>query len=328
MFPHLDQRVVVGPGIGVDCAVVDMGSTLWVIKSDPITFATDQIGWYLVQVNTNDLATTGAVPRWLTITLLLPENSATDDLVNQIAGQVSQASLEKGITVIGGHTEITTGIDRPILMGTLIGEVQPANFIKPGNCSPGDRVLVTKSAAIEATALLARELPNQVLQVLDPQEVAEAANYLYRPGISVLEDAKIACTAGGVTAMHDPTEGGIATALWELAEASQHTLRIRPSTIPITPLTALICKHFKIDPLASISSGTLLIAAAPGAAGKVIEELQGAGIQCTDIGIIEEGPPLVIDEDSQDTGLLPRPARDEIARIFESQANPDFPSRQ
>src|SRR2546426_4919244 len=137
--PATDARVRLRPGPGLDCAVVDLGDRLLVFKSDPITFATEDIGWYLVQVNANDLATTGAVPRWLMLTMLLPEGASTPSQVERWAEQVYAACRDLGIDVIGGHTEVTHGLARPILAGTLVGEAQPQRLVTPRGAQPGDR---------------------------------------------------------------------------------------------------------------------------------------------------------------------------------------------
>ena len=313
--PQADPRLLFGPRVGFDCAVLDFGDRLLVLKSDPITFATDSIGWYLVQVNSNDIATTGAVPRWLLVTALLPEGSTTAVLVEEIVGQVYEACAALGISVIGGHTEITHGLDRPILAGTLIGEVAREKLITPQGMQTGDRVLLTKGVPIEATAILANEFPGRLAKVLSPEELILAQNFLHDPGISVLRDAQIAQTAGQVTAMHDPTEGGLLSALWELAEAGNKTLKIDLEAVPIPPLSRRICDAFEFDPLATIASGSLLLTAAPADTPAIITALIENGIPGAEIGRVEDGPPVVLDEGTG--SLLPRPDQDEIGRVYE-----------
>lgn len=315
--PVQDERLVLGPGVGLDCAVIDAGPTLWVLKSDPITFASDEIGWYAIQVNANDIATTGATPRWFLMTLLLPEGSTTEDLVEQIGQQVFQACREIDVSVIGGHTEITYGLDRPILVGTLIGEVDRQRLVTPRGARPGDRLLLTKGVPIEATAILAREFPQLAREALSPAELAQACGFLHDPGISVLREARLAMGAGQVTAMHDPTEGGLASALWELAEASQCSLVVDPSAVPIPPLSARLCQAFAIDPLAAIASGALLLTAPSGDARSIRQALVAEGIPCAEIGEVEKGPVSVQREARDGLEPFPRPERDEIARIFE-----------
>ena len=308
-----DPRLLLGPGIGLDCAVVDTGEQLTVYKSDPITFATDQIGYYLVQVNANDIATTGARPLWLLVTLLLPEGTTTSAMPDAIMGQVREASRELGVVVIGGHTEITAGLDRPIAIGTMVGEVARGSLVSPLGASVADHVLLTKGVPIEATALLAREFPGRLRRVLTETEIAEAQNYLFCPGIGVTTDARAALGAGRVTAMHDPTEGGIITALWELAEASRKTLRVDPRKIPVPALARRVCQAFSIDPFSSIASGALLLTVPSDSAEPTCEALARAGIKCADIGVVLDGPAAV----EQQTGVVwSRPARDGVTKIF------------
>ncbi len=314
--PQDDPRLLLGPQVGVDCAVLDFGDRLLVLKSDPITFATADIGWYLVQVNSNDIATTGARPRWLLVTALLPEGTTTADLVEEIAGQVYTACAEKGISVIGGHTEITHGLDRPILAGTLIGETTRDKLITPQGMRPGDRLLLTKGVPIEATAILANEFADRLHDVLSAAELAQAQNYLHDPGISILRDAQIALSAGDVTAMHDPTEGGLLSALWELGEASDKTLLVDLEAVPVPPLAARICAAFDLDPLAAIASGALLFTAPIQDVPAIIAALAASGIACAAVGDVESGPAAVLD--ARTRRALPRPDRDEIGRAYES----------
>jgi hydrogenase expression/formation protein HypE len=316
--PVQDRRVLLGPGVGLDCAVIDLGSTLLVFKSDPITFATDEIGWYAVQVNANDIATTGAAPAWFLMSLLLPDGRTDAALVEQISQQVFEACEHIGASVIGGHTEITHGLERPIVMGTLIGEVSKENLVTPRGACPGDRLLLTKGIPIEATAILAREFPEKLRELLDEEEIAQASNYLFDPGISVLKDAQLAVQAGSVTAMHDPTEGGLAAALWELAEACGMGIVFDPESVPVPELAKKICRVFEIDPLGAIASGALLLAAANVDSENICRALEKENIPCVEIGWIEAGEPEVWQATNFGKELLEWPKRDEIARIFDS----------
>jgi hydrogenase expression/formation protein HypE len=318
--PINDPNIVLGPGPGLDCAVLDVGDDLLVLKSDPITFTTDQIGYYLIQVNANDIATTGAEPRWLLITLLLPENKTTSESVRQLTGEIFDACSKLNVSVIGGHTEVTTGLDKPIAVATMLGVVTRDRLVVPTGACPGDRILVTKGVPIEATAILAREYSDSLVGAFSESDVNKAQDYLMDPGISVVRDSKIALDAGAVTAMHDPTEGGIINALWELADACQHTLVVDSTRIPVLPLAALICGHFKIDPLSAISSGALLITSPPDESMKIAKSLTDAGINCSDIGYIQAGKSMVYDSADGRNLELPRPDQDEIARYFSSQS--------
>jgi hydrogenase expression/formation protein HypE len=315
--PITDERVILGPGIGLDCAIIDLGSSLLAIKSDPITFAVDEIGWYAVQINANDIVTTGAVPRWFVATVLLPEGKTDKALVDSISTQMFNACRELDISFIGGHTEITHGIQRPIIAGTLIGEVDRQHLVTPRGASPGDRILLTKGVPIEATAILAREFPHRLEVELGAETLQEAAGYLHQPGISVERDARIAVNAGRVTAMHDPTEGGLAMALWELSEACGHSLLVDTRRVTIPEVSARICQVFGLDPLATIASGSLLLTVTAEDAGAVCQALEDEGILCAEIGHVEEGPLAVWDTAHDPRVKLPRPERDDIIKAYE-----------
>jgi hydrogenase expression/formation protein HypE len=314
--PVSDPRVVQGPGVGLDCAVIDIGDRFLVLKSDPVTFATDEIGEYLVQVNTNDIATTGALPRWLLVTLLLPEGGTTPELAETIFEQIYDACRRMDISVVGGHSEITYGLDRPIAVGALIGEVEHDRLVKPSGARAGDRLLLTKGVPVEATAIIGHELSAELSAVFSDEELDRARAFLRDPGISILMDARVAMESGQVTAMHDPTEGGLVTALWELAQASGRTLVFDPDAVPVPDLSARLCRHLGIDPLASIASGALLLAAAPGDAGRIRAAVEAAGIICREIGRVEEGEPAVFRTGADGKKPCPLPDRDEIARLF------------
>jgi len=317
--PISDPRIVLGPGVGIDCAVIDMGYSLLVLKTDPITFATDEIGWYCVQICANDIATTGASPRWMLTTLLLPENS-TEKEVFEITDQMNRACKAMNISLIGGHTEVTHGISHPILTGTMIGEVDHASLITQRGAKIGDKVLLTKGIPYEAAAILAREFPHLLESVLTKEELCTAADFLYHPGISITRDSQIARSAGHVTSMHDPTEGGLAAALWELSQASHTALVINKNDILIPELPGRICAHFGLDPLSTIASGALLMTVEAEDADKICVALEEEGISCAIIGQVSEDQEGVWDNSSGKQARLLYPERDEIARFYEEHA--------
>jgi hydrogenase maturation factor len=317
-FPQTDPRVILGPGLGLDCAVIDLGPRYLVIKTDPITFVAESIGWYAVQVNANDLATTGAAPRWFTAALLLPEGATSEDMIMGIGQDMQTACEAIGVTIVGGHTEVTSSLDRPILVGTMIGEVNREDLITPRGSRPGDRLLLAGTVPIEGTAILAQTFPEELSASLSPAGLREAQAYLHRPGISVLPAARLACETGQVTSMHDPTEGGLAGALWELAAASGHSMIFSPEAVPISALSAKICAHFDLDPLATIASGALLLTASAPGTEAIIQVLAREGINCAEIGHVAAGPPEVRVAGPRGSTVFPRPPRDELARLFES----------
>ena len=316
--PMLDPRILLGPGVGLDCAILDMGATCLVMKSDPITFATEDIGWYAVQICSNDIATTGAQPRWFLTTLLLPEGKTTTEMVEKIGDQVFAACIEKNISVVGGHTEITYGLDRPFLMGTMIGEVAKEQLITPKGAKAGNKLLITKGIPIEGTAIIAKEFPEKVQTLLGKEEQQQASDFIHTPGISILKDAQIAIQAGTVTAMHDPTEGGLAAALWEMATACENTLVIKQEQIGIPELSKKICEAYDIDPLATIASGALLMAVEASDSQSIQDALQKENIACMEIGFIEAGESKVFSETNAGRDLLTWPQRDEITLLFET----------
>lgn len=317
-LPTQSERVIVGPGIGLDCAVVEFGERCLVFKSEPITFATHQIGWYAVQIAANDIATTGARPQWMLLSLLLPEKKTTPSLVKKIAEEVSETCRQMGIVLIGGHTEITSGLDRPILVSTLIAETAREKVITPLGAKHGDVLILTKGIPIEATALLAKEFPERLRGILSKTELYQAQNFLKEPGISVSRDSEIAVKAGEVHAMHDPTEGGLATALWELAHASQKTLVIDPTKIFIPQLSRKVCDTFGLDPLGTIASGALLIAASAESGPGIVKAMERENIDAAVIGTIESGQPAVYRITQHGRQLLTKFTRDEIARVYET----------
>ncbi len=315
-FGGQDERLIVGPRVGEDAAVLDMGDRYLVLKSDPITFATGEIGWYVVHINANDIATTGATPRWLLLTLLLPEQGTTPALVEDIFAQVSAACAALDIVLCGGHTEITHGLDRPIAVGLMAGEMDKADLVCTGGAQVGDALLLTKGIAIEGTAVLAREMAERLAGQVDAEVLARSRRFLHRPGISIVREAAI---IGGVArphAMHDPTEGGLSTGLWELAEASGKGIEVDGAAIPVLPETQAICRALGLDPLGLLASGALLVAAAPDDTPQMAAALAAEGIAARIIGRVVEGPPQVSLRTAE--GVIPFPTfeRDELARLF------------
>ncbi len=313
-----DPRIVVGPGIGQDAAVIGVGDRCLVAKSDPITFATDEIGRYAVHVNANDIACCGARPRWFLATLLLPESPQNARLAEDIFAQIADACRSLDIALAGGHTEITAGLERPIVVGHMLGEVDRQRFVTSAGARVGDVLILTKGIAIEGTAIIAREKPAALRDTSLEDVLTRAAGWLHDPGISVVRDAMLACETGGVHALHDPTEGGLATGLFELAEASQVGLEIEAAAIPVLPECRLLCERLGLDPLGLIASGALLIAADSDAAGTICERLQSSGIAAVRIGrVVERERGLTLLEADGTRRPLPDFSRDEIARLFE-----------
>lgn len=307
-----DASVIVETNYGFDAAAIRVGGETVLVKSDPITFATSDAARYLVAVNANDIACLGGIPRWMTVVSLLPENATSRELVEQQFVELQRACELEDVSLIGGHTEITIGIDRPLLIGTMIGTVGPTGLLEPGQAQAGDELWLTHSVAIEGTALLASEREEELLAALGPDIVGVAKSLLIEPGISVSRDARALLGTGVVTALHDPTEGGVATAIHEIAAASRLGVEVDGAAIPILPETAAIAEHYGIDPLGLLSSGALLVATIPG----MEVDLHAHMVPMTRIGVLTDTPGHLTMTTAGGSEPLPRFDSDELTRAL------------
>jgi len=310
-----DPSILLGPDIGLDCAVVRSGDSLLVLKSDPITFASEDIGWYAVQVNANDIATTGTRPAWFLATILLPGSKTDEALVTSIFDQIGSACQELGILWVGGHSEVTHGLDRPILAGTMMGVTTQEALITPRGLRPGDAILLTKGIAIEGTSILAREFAPH-LSGLPRGAIERAKGFLQDPGISVVPEALAAAKTGKVHAMHDPTEGGLAMGLWEFARAAGVAIEVERAKIAVLPETEALCARLDVDPMALIASGALLLGASTPDAAEVIHAIEACGVPVRAIGQAMQGSGVFWVDDDKREPMVP-PARDALAEIYE-----------
>ena len=308
-----DSSVVLGPKIGEDAAVIDFGDRFLIAKTDPITFATEEIGWYAVHINANDVAVCGARPRWFQAALLLPEASP-EDLAEQIFAQMDRAMKELGVALVGGHTEITYNLARPIVVGSMFAEIEKEKLVRKTNVRVGDEIILTKGIVIEGTAIIAREREKELKKDFPPEFIQRARNYLYEPGISVVEDALIAAGAGA-HAMHDPTEGGLTMGLWELAAASGKGIIFYEDQVPILPESKELIMRFGLNPFGTITSGSLLVAISPEHSRELLARYEEKGIKAAKIGEITPGGLYVRREGK--IYDLEYSEKDEITKIFE-----------
>jgi hydrogenase maturation factor len=318
-YTRNDSRIVVTPGIGKDATVISFGDRYLVAKTDPITFATDQIGWYAVHINANDVAAVGGTPRWFLATLLLPEGKTGPKEVEKIFSQIFGACEELGVILCGGHTEISYGIDRPIVVGQMLGEVEKKKLVSPDKIRLGDEIILTKGIAIEGTALIAREWKNLSASV-GKRFVQRCQRLLQKPGISVVLESQVAQEVAEVHAMHDPTEGGLATGLHELASAAGFGMMVEMEKISVLPETAVLSQKLKLEPLGLLGSGSLLIVVKPKDSGKVVKALKAKGVPASVIGRIWEKRRGIKVMEKDEIKDLPLFARDEVARLFEGSA--------
>jgi len=310
-----NSRIIVGPKIGEDAAVLDFKDRALVVHSDPITGAIENMGWLAINVCTNDIATRGIRPKWVLIVMLLPQNFDSDKL-KKITKQMDKAAKEVGVAIIGGHTEVTSSVNRPVTVSTAIGEAEKERFVRTSGAKIGDRIIVTKGAAIEGTAILSTEMDKLLHVRIDKRLIQRARRFIEMT--SVLEDALTAIEVGGVHAMHDATEGGVAGALQEVAWASNIGIISHEEKIPIYKETEAICKALKIDPLKTISSGALVIFCHPNKAEEIVDALRRKGIQASIAGetLRKEEGCYILRRDGSRLDLSV-PVKEELWRISE-----------
>ena len=315
VFNHLGaegERVLIPPRVGIDASAIDFGERILVATSDPITGASKHIGFYAVNVNANDVAVMGAKPKWFLATILLPEY-ADEGLLREIMEDLDRSAKKLGVAIIGGHTEITVGLDRPIVLGTMLGETTKDKLISAANARAGDRIILTKGLAIEGTSIIAGEREEELKKEFGVKFVEEAKGFLWK--ISVVKDAMIASSIG-VHAMHDPTEGGVANSLHEIADASNLGFRVYYDNMLIADETKKICEYFDLNPLALISSGALLISASPEKAGEIVNALKKAGIESSIIGEFIDNPEKRVIVKEGKEYPLEQPETDEVWKLF------------
>jgi hydrogenase expression/formation protein HypE len=310
-LPAKNPDVILGPQVGIDAAVINLSGRNLAVTSDPITLAGDLAAYYCVHVNANDLAVMGAIPKFMTVVGLFPPSPL--ETIKRISRDLAACAGQLGITLIGGHTEITLAVNTPIICACLFGPLAGKRIISSANARPGDVVIMTKSAALEASAIIAREKTSFLKKKgFTSRQIGKIKNFLFKPGISILPEAKLALTAG-CSAMHDATEGGILTALWEISEAAGVRVEIDPEKIPVLPETVNVCRLWKINPLRAISSGALLVTIPSKKAGKLLTALKKITIEATVIGTVRKGPPTLADPA---TGRNFGPSEDEIVKIY------------
>jgi hydrogenase maturation factor len=281
------EEVVLGSSVGIDGAVINIGNKSFIVSMDPITGALERIGWEAVNVNANDIATFGVEPAFLISCILLPEN-ADKRIIETICTQLNEAATILGMAIVGGHCEVTPGLTNPVVVGCAIGVTEKGNYITAAGAKPKNKLILTKSAGIEGTSILATDRQKQLEKTLSTETLRNAKN-LYKQ-ISIVKEAVTAYKIGGVHAMHDPTEGGIAGGIHEMADASNLSVKIYEEKIHIKPETIEICRFFKIDPLQLIASGSLLIAAQPDSAEEIVNVLRRDKIPAEIIGEFHTQP--------------------------------------
>lgn len=304
--------VLIGPALGEDACALEARGEVLVASTDPITFTSENLGYYAVNINANDVATMGARPRWFLAALLLPEGSDGRQ-VGRMFDDLASACRAIGVSLVGGHTEVTSAVARPLMVGTMLGTVARRKLVRPERAREGDAVLLTKRLAIEGTAIIARERRRRVARILGVRGAARARSMLFKPGISVLEEAMAAVGAAPVHAMHDPTEGGFISGVRELALVTGRGVEICEDRVPVYEETREVCRDFGLNPLGLIASGALLIVASRRSAGRIRAAIRRKHIECVQIGSMGgKGCRLVRDGKGRP---FPAAGVDEITRI-------------
>ncbi len=319
----VDPQVLIGPKIGEDAAVIDLGKGTdhyWVVTADPITFTTEEIGYYGVVVNVNDIATRGGIPKWFLATLLFPEKGSNVGVIEKVFSQIHNACERFHISFIGGHTEITPGIEKMILSGHMIGEVKKDRLVATSGARAGDLLLLIKGVCIEGTSIIAWEKEKDLLaRGIDPSLIQRAKAFIFDPGIDVLRAAQIACQAASVHSMHDPTEGGLINGVVEIAMASEKEIEVNLKKIPIYDESRILCREYHLEPLGVIASGALLLTVSPSDVPPLQKAFAEASIPLQVIGKVNKGRPRVwTTRDGKGRKELKLLARDEILKIYEN----------
>jgi len=280
------KEVLVGAAIGEDNAIIDFGDEICALSTDPITGTTKHIGKLAVYISCNDVSSSGAEPIGIMLTILAPP-TVTEKDIETIMKEAGEAAKELNVEIIGGHTEITDAVNRVVVSSTVIGKQKKENMIHSKKAKVGDKILMTKYAAIEGTTILAKELRDYLIDKIGEEKIQEARN-MYKH-ISVMKEG-IICGKVGVNYMHDITEGGILGAVWEAAVAIGKGVKIYEDLIPIKDVTKEIANILNIDPYRLISSGSMLIIVDEEKVDLLKEELGKDDIKVTEIGeVVEEG---------------------------------------
>lgn len=281
---YRNPEVLTRPGIGEDCAVVDFGEYECVMSTDPITAAVNEIGRLAIHITCNDIASNGIQPLGIMLAVMLPVGTTEED-ISLMMQQAGQTAAELGVEIIGGHTEITSAVNTPVIVSTALGKARKGTSQQAKEMKPGDFIMMTKWAGIEGTGIIASDFGEQLKGICSQDELKEAKEMLSQ--VSVVKEGVVAGKVG-TSGMHDITEGGVFGAVWEMCQISETGCELWLDKIPVKAVTKKICKHFDIDYLRLISSGCMLIIVSPKNKKLLEEEMKKANIEINCIGQIKE----------------------------------------
>ena len=308
---HRRPEVLLRPGVGEDCCAVETArDEVLVFSVDPITAVSKGAGMFAVHITANDLASSGAEPVGMLTSILLPPRTREKKL-RELMQEIDLACNRLGIEVMGGHTEISDAVNRPVITVTGVGKVKKESLLSTGGLRPGDELVMTKWAGLEGTAIIATEKAEKLQETLPKELVDTAAGFLEY--LSVVPEAAVAMRTG-VSAMHDVTEGGIFGALWEMGAASGVGITVDLKKIPIRQETIEVCEVFDINPYRMMSSGSMLIGCRNG--NLLVEELEKQGIFSAVIGRANDTNDRVI-VNGEETRFLEPAGSDELYKIYQ-----------
>ncbi len=305
----LGAEVRLGPSIGEDACAIDVPEGTLIAAADPITLTGSGVGAHAVTINANDIAVMGVRPRWFMAVVLLPVNTFESE-VRELFSAMREALDALGASLVGGHTEVTTVVSQPVIVGQMMGFSTEHRFIPTGGVEPGHVIIQAGAAPVEAAAVLAQGLADR-LDSIDAAMLARAREATSRPGISIVESALLAAE-GGAAALHDPTEGGLAAGLYELADASGVRIRLDERSVLWFEPGVALCRALKVDPWGALASGALLAALPPQKGDAVCRKLEEHRIPARVIGTAEAGVGVVLSDGTP----LPSFARDEVSRVL------------
>lgn len=308
------STAMVGPKVGEDAAIVSVSDeSAFIFTTDPITFTDKNIDYYLLRVNANDIAASGGIPKYLLVSLLFPKSTTIKEVKN-LFFRIQEESKKMGIEVLGGHTEITDVVKNIVGIGTMIGLAKKDKLTPTKKAKPGDKILLTKQIAIEGTALIFREKEKSLRDIFSREIIEKGKRLLFNPGISIIKEAQILNQNCRVNSMHDPTEGGIATALWEISQVAKVKILAVRRKIPVLEETKVICNYYHLDPLYLLASGSLLVTLPENEAKRGIKILKKNGIGSEIIGEVKKGRGAYIIQGEILKKIEPK--EDEITKII------------
>ena len=305
------SEVLTRAGVGEDCAVIDFGPYECVMSTDPITAAVNEIGRLAIHISCNDVASNGVEPLGILLAVLLPPGTTEED-ISMIMKQAAEAAAQCGVEIIGGHTEITEAVNKPIIVSTAVGRGRKWQSASAEKIRVGDAILMTKSAGLEGTGIIASDFRDELRRFLTEDEIRRAEDLL--KDVSVIKEGIIAGEVG-TNGMHDVTEGGILGAVWEMCQIAGVGAEVWGDAIPVEEVTRKICQYYGIDYLRLISSGSMVIMASPDKKEEIVKRLEATGVSVHTIGKIlplEEGL-TVIENGVREPIDPPRP--DELYKV-------------